>query len=368
MLKRSLQFAPAPTSRSPLPLVLAGVVLIAGTYGMARFGVGLLHPQMVAGRPDLDGALRPAGTAQFTSYCLAVLVGGRLAMRQARRLALAAGLVAGAGALGLMLAPDVATFTAAAFVAGAGAGLASPALVPLLDRAVPTARSGLTQAAVNSGTAVGLLVVGTVVLVTSAALTPWLMVAVVCVGAGWAVHRLAPAVRVVEPGAVPDVEPGIAPDRVAGAAVAARGMSLPWLLAAAAGGVSAYVWTFGPSEVVRDTDLGTEYIGWLWVAVGAGGLIGAVAGRLVDLTGPFLAFLACAAAILLATTVVSTATQPWPAVLGLALFGAAYMALTGTLILWGRVLRPRDAGQATAWLFLALSVGQAVGTVLVGPA
>ncbi|WP_022924677.1 hypothetical protein [Serinicoccus marinus] len=61
----------------------------------------------------------------------------------------------------------------------------------------------------------------------------------------------------------------------------------------------------------------------------------------------------------------STATGPWPAVLGLTLFGAAYMALTGTLILWGRVLAPLDAGQATAWLFLALSVGQAVGTALV---
>ncbi|ANS78118.1 hypothetical protein SGUI_0722 [Serinicoccus hydrothermalis] len=53
--------------------------------------------------------------------------------------------------------------------------------------------------------------------------------------------------------------------------------------------------------------------------------------------------------------------------LALALFGAAYMALTGTLILWGRVLRPQDAEQATAWLFLAVSVGQAVGTALVGP-
>ncbi|KUG53454.1 hypothetical protein AVL62_01250 [Serinicoccus chungangensis] len=119
--------------------------------------------------------------------------------------------------------------------------------------------------------------------------------------------------------------------------------------------------------MVRDTGLGTDQVGWLWVAVGAGGLVGVLAGRLVDLTSPSRAFLACAAGVLLATGLVSTATQPWVAVLGLALFGAAYMALTGTLILWGRVLRPQDAGQATAWLFLALSVGQAVGAALVGP-
>ncbi|ANS78117.1 Sugar efflux permease, MFS-like [Serinicoccus hydrothermalis] len=262
--------------------MLAGVVLIAGTYGMARFGVGLLHPQMVAARPGLEGALRPAGTAQFASYCLAVLVGGRLAGTRAREVALAAGVVARVGALGLMLAQTPAVFTAAAFVAGAGAGLASPALVALLDRAVPAQRSGLTQTAVNSGTAVGLVVVGTVVLLTSAVVTPWVLVALVCVGSGWMVRALAPP--------VPDLEP-----RSTRGDGTVRSMTAPWLLAAAAGAVSAYVWTYGPSVVVRDTGLGTDRIGWLWVVVGAGGLIGVLAARLVDLTSPLKAFLACSA-------------------------------------------------------------------------
>ncbi|GAA4873195.1 hypothetical protein [Serinicoccus chungangensis] len=204
----------------------------------------------------------------------------------------------------------------------------------------------------------GLVVVGTVVLLTSAVVTPWVMVAVVCVGAGWAVRALAPP--------SPDVGPGTAA-RVGGLPRAARTMALPWLLAAAAGGVSAYVWTYGPSVVVQGTGLGTDQVGWLWVAVGAGGLMGVVAGRVVELTSPLLAFLACSAGVLLATALVSGTTHPGPAVLGLVLFGAASMALTGTLILWGRVLRPEDAGRATAWLFLAVSVGQAVGTALVGP-
>jgi predicted MFS family arabinose efflux permease len=361
MLKRSLHISDAPVTRSPTALVVAGVVLIAATYGMARFGVGLLHPQMAAARPGLDGALGPAGTAQFLSYCLAVVVAGRLVRTRARAVVLAAGLSAGVGALGLMLAHTPLTFTAAAFVAGAGAGLASPALVPVLDRAVPTRRSGLTQTAVNSGTAVGLIAVGAVVLITRAVATPWLLVAVVCVGAGLAVHALAPR----EPAT--DASPSAAGPPPGTPRASRHPMTLPWLLAAAAGVVSAYVWTYGPSAVVRDTGLDTGRIGWLWVTVGVGGLLGVLTHRLVQLTSPARAFLLCAAGLLLATTAVASTTQLWVAVLALALFGAAYMALSGTLILWGRVLRPEDGGQATAWLFLALAVGQALGSALLGP-
>ncbi len=62
---------------------------------------------------------------------------------------------------------------------------------------------------------------------------------------------------------------------------------------------------------------------------------------------------------------VALASHLVAAVASLALFGAAYMALSGILILWGRLLRPAKGGQATAWLFLALAVGQAVGAAII---
>ncbi|WP_130013483.1 MFS transporter [Serinicoccus sediminis] len=375
MLKRSFHYvARAQSAPFPVGLVAAGVALIASTYGMARFGVGLMHPQMVQARPGLDGALRAAGTAQFASYCLAVLVGGRLAATRPRGVVVAAGLSAGVGALGLVLAHSVPAFTAAAFLAGAGAGLASPALVPLLDRAVPTRQAGLSQAAVNSGTALGLLAMGAVVLLTAAVVTPWLLVAAVCAGAGLTVRVLAgpsgPAGRRRgDAGDVGDAgETGEVAVPVGGAVVVGhQRMVLPWVLAALTGAVSAYVWTYGPSVVVRATGLGTDRIGWLWVTVGAGGLLGVLTSRLVDLTSPLRAVLLTAGAVVAATGAVASTTVLGVAVGALALFGAAYMALSGTLILWGRELRPQDGGRATAWLFLALAVGQAVGAALLDP-
>src|SRR3712207_8115160 len=73
----------------------AGMSLIASTYGMARFGVGLLHPAMAAERPGVAGALPLAGAAQFASYCLAVGSAAFLVPRRSRIVAGAAGAAAG---------------------------------------------------------------------------------------------------------------------------------------------------------------------------------------------------------------------------------------------------------------------------------
>jgi hypothetical protein len=78
-----------------------GTLLVAATYGMARFGVGLLHPAMTRERPGVAAALPSAGAAQFASYCLAAGLAALLVPRRSRAVAGAAGAVAGAGCLGL---------------------------------------------------------------------------------------------------------------------------------------------------------------------------------------------------------------------------------------------------------------------------
>ncbi|MGB7450141.1 MAG: MFS transporter [Ornithinimicrobium sp.] len=339
-----------------MALTVASVVLIAATYGMARFGVGLLYPQMVRAQPGLEGGLRPAGTAQFASYCVAVLVGGHLSRSHARAVAWVAGLSAGTGCLGLLMAQSPLPFTAAAFVAGSGAGLASPALVPLLDRAVPTRWAGPAQAAVNSGTAIGLVLSGGLALATTSATTPWVMTAFVCVAAGSAVALLGPAAPPSPPRRQDAAgSPGLRP------------MVVPFTLAMGAGGVTAYIWTYGPSVIVQRSLFTSGDIGWLWLVVGLGGVLGLLTSQLVERIGPLGAFMLSAGGIGAATAGVVLTATPGVALLSLALFGACYMAMSSTLILWARDLQPSNSGQATAWLFLALALGQAMGAAMTSP-
>ncbi len=360
-MKRSLQFGAAGTEsekHSGAAFALSGVLLIAATYGMARFGVGLLHPQMAAARPALDTALRGAGTAQFSSYCVAALIGGQLARRHAARVALAAGLIAAAGCVGLFFAQAPMSFIVAAFLAGGGAGLASPALVPLLDRAIPSAWSGVAHAAVNSGTAIGLIVSGALAFATSAASAPWVLIGAVCVVAGIAAWRLAPF--------VPDSQ-GLDSGSSSQTHETGGGIVTPLTWAALAGFVSAYVWTYGPSRLVSHETIAADNIGFLWVAVGVGGTLGLFASHLVARTSPRLAFLISAGGIVVATGGVTLTEQASIAIASLGLFGVSYMTLSSVLILWSRAIRPSDAGRVTAWLFLALALGQALGAAVMKP-
>ena len=246
-------------------------------------------------------------------------------------------------------------FVASAFVSGAGAGLASPALVGLLDRAVPVRLTGASQAVVNAGTSLG--VIGTGVLATTVA-TPvvaWSVMSVLCLVPAAAVVVLGRGAR------PPDPAPPRGDHRL-------RGLTWPIVAAVGAGAISSAAWTYGPTAVVAREALAADRIGLLWTALGLGGLAGALVHRPVARWGPGRAFLVCTTMLVAGSIMVLTPVPdgPWWALLGAAGFGAAYMSLSGVLILWGRLLDPDRGAAITAWLFIALAVGQAGGARLLG--
>ncbi|MFD2768706.1 MFS transporter [Cellulomonas phragmiteti] len=124
--------------RRATALVAAGTALIACTYGLARYGYGLFLPAFrsdFALSPTLAGLLATGG---FSSYCAAALLAPRLVgTGRSRSAAALAGALAAAGCVAVAAAQDVAVLGVAVLVAGSGAGLASPALVALVDRTVP---------------------------------------------------------------------------------------------------------------------------------------------------------------------------------------------------------------------------------------
>lgn len=337
-----------------LPLVAAGTLLVAATYGMARFGVGLLHPAMAVERPGIATALPSAGAAQFASYCVAAALAGLVVPRRSRAVAGAAGVLAGAGCVGLATSTSSGWFVGSAFVGGAGAGLASPALVGLLDAVVPERVAGAAQAVVNSGTSLGVVLTGLLATAITAPGPAWVLMAVGCVVAGVAVVLLSSGAAIAGPPA-------------GHGARATRSLVLPLALALGAGVASAAVWTFGPTVVVERGALRPGQVGLLWAVLGLGGLAGAFVARPVSRHGPTTAFLVCTAALLVdSVAVLAPGGGPVRPLLGAACFGAAYMSLSSVLILWGRVVDPRHGATATAWLFIALAVGQAVGAQLLG--
>jgi predicted MFS family arabinose efflux permease len=337
-------------------LVASATLLIAATYGMARFGVGLLHPAMAADRPGLAGALPSAGAAQFASYCLAAAAAALLVPRRSRAVAGAAGAVACVGCLGLTVSTSEEWFVASAFVGGAGAGLASPALVGMLDAAIPERLAGAAQAVVNSGTSLGVVGAGALSAVISAPFLAWPVMAGLCLVTATALVLLSSGTETTD----------AAPPSTTRRNVDLR---LPVVAALTAGAISAAVWTYGPTAVLSREALQPGQVGLLWTALGLGGLAGAFINGPVSRLGPVTAFVLCTTALMVSSVGVLApySEGAWGPLISVACFGAAYMATSGVLILWGRILDPQRGAALTGWLFIALAVGQAVGAQLLGP-
>ncbi|MBP2338186.1 putative MFS family arabinose efflux permease [Saccharothrix coeruleofusca] len=340
-------------SGSGLGTAVAGMSLIAATYGMARFGVGLFAPRLAAQRPDLAGVLGWAAAAQFTSYCLAAAVAARFADRRPRAAVLLAGATATAGCLGVAVASAPAAFVLAVFVGGMGGAFASPALVPIVDAVVTRRATATGQSLVNSGTAVGVIGAGLVAPVAASVGPAWVCMALVC-----AVTALATWYPV-------RARADLASPASPAALSAWRSLVLPGAAAVLAGAGSALVWTFGPLLVTGAGAVRPDRVGWLWIALGAGGVLGTLTGVLVERWGRRTGWCVCAAALALACAALALSTASgaaWAAYACMAVFGAGYMGLSGVLVLWARQVRPDAAGAGTSVLFIALATGQALGS------
>jgi predicted MFS family arabinose efflux permease len=350
MAKRPLQSA-APTR--PAALVLPGLAVIAVTYGLARYGFGLYLPQFRTAfglTPGTAGAIAAAG---YLAYCAAAAVGQRLAGRGRGRWALwLAGGTAALGSLLVAIAWSVPALAVGALVAGSGAGAATPALVAAVAATVRPDAEPRAQALVNSGTGAGVVAGGLLVLVAPGAWRPaWVGFAVAAVlVTGWADRNSRwPRAAASHPRAP------------------LRGLVRPLVAAGVAGAGCASVWTFGRDLLTADGGLPGGTTGLLWCVLGAAGLIGGLSGDLVLRAGLRGAWL-CSAGTAAAAVVLLAALPGSPVVvaLGLAGFGAAFVALSGVLIVWGGRRVPGAQAQAAATLFIGLTVGQAAGALVLG--
>jgi predicted MFS family arabinose efflux permease len=161
-------------------------------------------------------------------------------------------------------------------------------------------------------------------------------------------------------------EPAAALTRLAPNGPEWAGLGVPCLAALVTGAGSALLWTFGPSLATRSGTIASGQVGWLWVALGGGGIVGLLSSSVTDRLGLRRGWCAFAALLAVADGTLAlcvTVHSPLMAYGAMSVFGAGYMCLSGALILWAREVRPTGAGAATALLFIALAIGQAVGSV-----
>jgi predicted MFS family arabinose efflux permease len=341
----------------PWALIGSGLAVVAVAFGLARYGYGLLLPQM---RTSLELSLAQLGViggAGYGSYLVASLACPALLSRWGpRTTVMAGGAAAVAGMAVCAAATGPLTLGVGVVVAGASPALVWPPYVAAVEEHLPVGRRARGHGVINSGTAYGVAVAGPVsLLATGSWRVAWsAFAAVALLVTIWAVRTLPRGIHHTDG------------DTGAGGLVAvARGQGGRLLLAAfLAGLVAGSYATFGVEVATAEAPLGEVSGGVFQTLVGISGVAGGLVGALLARTS--LRRLLAATASTLAASCLLLAAAPGLVLLSAVLYGASFIAVIGLLLIWSNALVPRAPATGIVTAMLAMSLGLVLGPPLAG--
>ncbi|MEZ3500687.1 MFS transporter [Pantoea sp. KPR_PJ] len=345
--------------KSATALSMTGFLLIAVTYGMARFAWGLMMPAVKQDIPFSDHLAGIITACSYLSYCLATAAAPWLVTRHGTRAtAYLSALCAAGGLLLLACAFSPLMLAGGLFIAGLSAGLASPAIASAVSEGMPPAQQESANTAINAGTSAGIMLSVPVLLLLPgswrAACVCFALLALLC---------LLPARRSLSP--IRREQEG---DRTRWRSLV-RQQSLIRLAIVAfiSGSASAAWWSFGPEILQNHLRLDARTSSLLWLTGGGAGIAGAMTGavrRWLSMVQIYrLSLLCMALPLLVLASLHDFSGWLFPAV---ALGGAGYVTLSGVLLVYGAAATPASASAGVSVAFFMLAAGQVAGSALFG--
>ncbi|WP_408899437.1 MFS transporter [Nocardioides sp. R1-1] len=352
--------AAPPTARSlSTPAVLLpGTAMIAITFGLARYGYGLLLPDMKAELgigPSAAGLISSLG---YVSYLLANAGVVPLTSWRGARVAVAAAASAAASGMAVVaLAGSAWAVALGVTIAGAAAGMAFPPYADIVDRHVAPPRRAVVWSTISSGTGWGVALAGPVAILAGDQWRwAWASFVVIAVVVGIAATRLAPprehaALRRAQ------LSPSwfLCP------------RSRPLLLSAVLVGAGSAVWWVFSVDAMQQAGMDTTATRVVYAVCGAACLLGSLSGYAFDRVGLRGGYLASTALLALSLGLLGAAAADLGAALVAAvLFGAFYAAVIAAHGVWSAEVFEQHPAAGLAAVSTALTVGTLVGPSLAG--
>jgi predicted MFS family arabinose efflux permease len=340
--------------------VLPGVAMIAVTFGFARYGYGLLLPEM---QSELGIGSHAAGLIASSAYASYLVANTAVVWMTARLgprwpIGLAAMLAAG----GMAVVATAGTSTGVAVgvsVAGAAAGLAFPPYADIVAHQVSPARRALAWSTISSGTGWGVAVAGPVAIGFG---DDWRFAWLVFVGLAVCAGILA---TVCAPRRGQASRRSDLPQLSWTWFVCPR--SRPLLLSSVLVGAGSAVWWTFSVEALRASGLTAGQARTAYALCGVASIAASLSGSIVNRIGLRNCYLGACALLTAALALIAVGSRELVLVLlAAALFGAAYSAVVATQGIWSADVFAARPSAGLAAINTALTIGTIAGPTAAG--
>jgi predicted MFS family arabinose efflux permease len=340
--------------------MIPGAAMIAVTFGLARYGYGLLLPDM---RDELSLSSGTAGliaSGTYASYLVANIAVVQVITRWGPRLAIALATAAAAGGMIMIsVASNAAVLAAGVLIAGAAAGLAFPPYSELVATRVESGRQEVVWSAISSGTGWGVAVAGPIAILAG---DHWRLAWMIFVGLAVVVGAVATL---------------LAP-RHSGRAARRPQLSVSWflcprsrplLLSAVFVGLGSAVWWSFSVDALRDAGTDPTMARIVYAICGAAGIVASVSGSAFARWGLRRGHLVTCAVLAVSLALLGFAAGQLPvAIMAAVLFGVCYNGVVAAQGIWSsRVFEDHPAAGLAA-VNTALTIGTLIGPTLAGVA
>jgi len=341
-------------------IVLPGLAMIAVTYGLARFGYGLMLPDISSSLGMSSTMSGFIGSGSYFAYCVAIILSILCIPKLGPRPSIvAAGLSALVGMLLIALSTNQVVLAVGVLIAGASTGFGSPAYGEVVTQKIQKSFQDPSNTWINAGTGFGVMVSGPIVLLLSG---HWKIVY-------FLFTLIALAVLIWNLVNIPKVPKD---EKINQSKFTFKKSdfkkSVSLVVASLITGIStAIYWTFARDFISSTGDLSILTTTIFWILIGLSGIAGGIAGGIIEKLGLVKSYRFSILILFLSMIILAFFhSEAIPVYISALFFGSSYVFFTGVILVWGVRLYPEQSSLGIGLPFLILALGQILGSAIGG--